>query len=403
MAIGDIYASIDLGSNSFKIVTASEDESGLKIESCNEIASHGISRGVIIDTEKCYRKLSSFIFQLRKIHSFKVNLSSKLINGFCSSGGISVSGKISEKHITSAIFADKNYSLESQKNNIVLFYPYNFDINHTTAVTQPVGIKAKHLNVDYHLLSINREVVNNIHKIFEDTKYEVGDEIVSSISLGFMALTFDQKQKGICLLDIGSETCDLIVINNNSIKFSCVLEFGGIDFTKNIQYHYDCSFDEAENLKNNYGFINNNNHHNEDLIKFEQLGITKMLSNYQLAEVIEQSCVELLSQIKNALNNAMLGGALGSGFVMTGGCAKLDGLQEFSRKILRNKVTILNIDDEDFLNKGIYFKNKNQNNLKYYNALSLLIYKKDNKYLIPNVDINDKNPGFFGRIMKLVK
>jgi cell division protein FtsA len=302
--IGYKYASIDIGSEKIKLVIATQNEYGLSIESHASVDSNGVNRGEIVDKKAFCNDIIKLIKPYkRNIHSVITNISSSTITSSNIDNQMSVSGKVSEESINAVIKASPEYRRLQEEGRKVFHYPFNFKINHKITTKNPVGIKANYLQVFYNISHIDKQVIQNISNSFDKLGIEVENMIVSSVSLGDFILSNEQKHSGVCLLDIGSQSCDIVVFKENTIRLNTSLEFGGNDIDENIAYHYECDKVEAKKLKERYGFTNASNLKNEQFIGFKQFSEQKFLSNYELADVINQSLIKFFSKIKTIIKN----------------------------------------------------------------------------------------------------
>lgn len=373
------YTSIDIGSSEIKMVTATYEEGEVfKINELASVTSTGVSYGEITNIENFYQDIDKLTKPYRKsINNIVVNISSSKIQSRVVKNGISIRGRVDEQDIENVIKDCKDYASSEEKGMNNFFYVKNFILNHSKNTITPVGEKAKYLEVNYNLVSLDGSVKRTIDNVFGKLNLFVLDSIPSAVALGKFALTSEQKIKGVCLLDIGKHTTDVIIYKNNYIEYLETIDFGGDSIDENIAYHYDCTLDEAQRLKENYGCININTIEQEQCISFMQENSEKFLSNYQLAEVIEQSVKQLLNNVKSILKNNEITN-LNSGFVITGGGANIKQFVEFARVILKNKVNYLRF-DESSVNAKISINNA-EKLTKHQVSLALLTYNKDTFY-----------------------
>jgi cell division protein FtsA len=400
--VGNRYASMDIGSDSIKILIAEYTTKGLKIEHSLSTKSAGIVRGEIIDTNKCSKVIYDCIKKNKhKIRAITVNISSPLISSFDSEGTATISGKVDKNDIDSAIMNNSDYRILLENDKKIFEYPFGFSLDRDAKTRNPIKQKAKYLQVFYHLTSVDKQVIVDISNTIRKSGSIVEDNIISSIALQDFALTDEQKRSGVCLLDIGAQTCDIAIVKDNSIKYSATLDFGGDDIDDEISYHYDCENKEAKKIKELYGFAKNDSTKQEQFVGFMQFGTQKFLSNYELADVINQSLIKFFSKIKTIIKNQDIK-VLGAGFVITGGVAKLDGFKILAREILKNKVNVFNIDNDFLKNNGIVPEKKLLKLDEYVLAFSLLSYVENLDYLQKSEEYNYASESLTGKLKRKV-
>jgi cell division protein FtsA len=390
--VGHTYTSIDIGSHEIKIVIAVYEKGEkfiIKHASC--IPSSGINRGEIVDIEQCYQSINSLANKYKnKIGSVTINISSSLTHSINTHGGFSVSGRVKESDISSAIKSGSDYGAALEQHKEVFVHPTYFKLNHQQETKSPIGIKANYLQVFYHLIALDKNIIEAINNTFGRANIFIEQSTFSGTALSSFMLSDEQKRSGVCLIDIGSQTSDIIVFKHNHPQLTATLEFGGDDIDEHIAYHYDCELAEAKRLKEEYGCIDTQNVE-EQFISFKQFGEQKFLSNYQLAEVIKQSGEQLVTQIKTILKNKDIA-HLGAGFIFTGESTKLVGLISYMRTSLKNKVKSFQIDAKLLENNNLLTHFDINKMTKYQVALALLTYKENTEYLQESY-IHEKTSG----------
>ncbi len=188
----------------------------------------------------------------------------------------------------------------------------------------------------------------------------------------------DEKDNGVCVVDIGAGVTNFSVFTNGGITYSGIVQIAGNDVTESVAYAFETTLEEAERLKIEYGRAQIKHSIKDRFVRFNQANTSedKYLSNYSLIEVIEGSYNQLFNTIKKDLKAQKLERSIKSGFILTGGSSLLPGFDEFFRSSFRVRAKIGVVDKSKIrgLEKIIL-------NPIYSSALGLVLYSDDKSYL----------------------
>jgi cell division protein FtsA len=244
-------------------------------------------------------------------------------------------------------------------------------------VDKPIGLEAKVLGAQIHIVSVSNQSVSNVQKSIENSNLGIDRIILDSMSNSELFISQDDKDNGICVVDVGAGVTNLSVFTNGGITYNGIVQMAGNDITESIAYAFDTTFEEAERLKIDHGSSQINYSVKERLVRFKQADGReyRYLSNYSLIEVIEQSYEQLFSTIKKNLKAHKLDRALKSGFILTGGSSLLKGFGDSFRNSFKIR-TKLGIADKD----KIRGQDKIITNPRYSAAMGLVLYSNDESY-----------------------
>ncbi len=254
-------------------------------------------------------------------------------------------------------------------NNII--HHYTLDTN-PESINQPVGKKADNLGISMHIVTASNHHVEAIEHSIHWSDLGLSNIVPNSIASSEPCLTQDEKDKGVCLVDIGSGVTDLSVFKNGGIFYSSVIQFGVKQVTQDISEAFNTSFQEAERLKIEYGQAQIK-FGDDTLIKFQQIDDSNYyyLSHESLSEVIIESYLELFKLIRVKLNNQNLYRSLKSGFVLVGGGAKMIDCDKLMRSLYKKKVKVGRINTDLISAKYEWLSPE------YACALGLLLFEID--------------------------
>jgi len=380
----EFYASIDIGTSKIAILVANIEEEKFHVIGylCKE--SKGVKDGKIINIESVAATIVKMIKKVAKNCNHKpnvvnVNVSDLHLNTTNQNRQISFGGRskvITKSDVIEAIQNSSAGAVASNKKKLKAVVN-NFTVD-DQVVDYPIGMKAEVLGAEVHMASVSNQSLNNIKKCLDECDIGTDHIILDSIASSTVCITQDDKDKGVCLLDIGAGVSNISVFSKGGVVFSHVFKIGGNSITENIAQVFNTSFAEAERLKLRYGSAIVESTLADRLIEFEQLEVADVcyLSLHELISVLESSYKEICTLVKRTLKTQKLDRALKSGYVIIGGASKIPQcekllLREFR---VRTKVATINSDlvsgDEKVLN-----------DINYFSAFGLLTFNKSEFYL----------------------
>lgn len=384
MGNDDFYASIDIGTSKISMLVADIEEEKFHVVGYLRKDSKGVKDGKITNIESVSKIIGELLKEFDKdykkgIKYANVNISDLHLNTTNQNRQISFGGRskvITKSDVIEAIQNSSAGAVASNKKKLKAVVN-NFTVD-DQVVDYPIGMKAEVLGVEVHMASVSNQSLNNIKKCLDECNIGTDHVILDSIASSTVCITQDDKDKGVCLLDIGAGVSNISVFSKGGVVFSHVFKIGGNSITENIAQVFNTSFAEAERLKTKYGSAILESTLTDRLIEFEQLEVADVcyLSLHELIFVLESSYKEICTLVKRTLKTQKLDRALKSGFVIMGGASKIPQcekllLREFR---VRTKVATINSDlvsgDEKVLT-----------NMDYFSAFGLLTFNKSEFYL----------------------
>lgn len=383
---------VDIGSS--KIVVFFAEQRGERLEIFGQARgkSIGIRKGEIIDVEalsQAVKEVGEKAFKScnANFDSVNINISDPNIKVLNLNPHTHVdSGKVKEadvKRIIKTAEAVKMEKTERHINSVAHRYILDKDphSNQGVVVKQPIGEAADTLEVNMHIVSVSKQYAKNIERSVESNGVKVLNFVPSSMASSEPYLTQEQKDSGICLVDIGSGVIDLSVFKNGGIFYSAVILEGTDSVTNDIANAFNTSFEEAERLKLRYGQAQTKTMAEDELIEFQQINNSidyYYLSHQSLVEVIEESYSELFSMIKDKLEYEKLYRSLNSGFILVGGGAKIKGCDSLALSCLKKRAKIGYV-NTDLIRVDTNSVSSNDDLLspEYACAIGLLLFKND--------------------------
>jgi len=347
MAGNHFVASIDIGTEKIALLVAEQEEDDyLRIFAYNVCPSKGVERGSISSIDSLSREITQLIkkteesFDLDLIR-VRVNISDTHLTCKDSSSQIRVDEQVKLEDLESVLDSAAAITTSTNKQEIHTIKK-KFMINEESEVDDPMDMEANVLEAKVHIITVSSSSVRNIENCLKQSNLEVEDIVLNSIAKSQAVLTQEQKNSGVCLLDIGAGVTSYSVFQEEGIVQSGIIAMGGDDVTEEIAYAFDTSLEEAKRLKENYGVAKTLSQSDDRFIDFTQVNNNEecQLSSLDLSEVIEESYREIFEALKNELKHRNLDTIIKSGFVLCGGGSEINSIEELIRNFFSKRVKL---------------------------------------------------------------
>ena len=225
---------------------------------------------------------------------------------------------------------------------VIHVIPQEFVVDDQDGIREPLGMSGVRLEAKIHIVTAAVTSAQNIVKCANKAGLNVVDIVLEPLASAEAVLAGDERDLGVCLIDIGGGTTDIAVFGDGSIKHTSVLALGGYHITNDIAVGLRTPFDEAERIKKRFGVASARYLGSDDVITVPSVGgrRPREVSRKILCEIIEPRVDEILSLARQELMKAGLEDRIPSGVVLTGGCAALDGIAELAEEIFESPVRI---------------------------------------------------------------
>ena len=398
---GDNYiASIDIGTDKIALLAAEKDfDNRLRIIGHNICASDGVRKGVIFSIDSLSRVITKLIKETNKSFDltpglFRVNISDTHLTCTDGKGKVSVNEVVTRDDLDAVLKSAMAMSTPTNKEKLHRIKK-KFTINESVVVDNPLEMEAEVLESKVHIVTVSSASVRNIENCLKQSDLQVDKIVLTSIAKSHAILTQEEKDNGVCLVDIGAGVTSFSVFNEEGIVRSGVISMGGDEVTQEIAFAFDTSIEEAKRLKEFYGVAKSSALKEEKLIDFTQVTNKEehQLSSLQLSEVIEEAYREILLALKNELKHHNLDTIIKSGFVLCGGGAQVISCEELVRDFFTRRVKIGTIH-----RSRISGLDNILTDFRYTGSIGLLLHEDDLK---KDVDvISNGNNGVMGKLKK---
>ncbi len=377
MATGDIVVGLDIGTTKICTIVGELNNSGeINVIGYGIQNSSGLKKGLIIDLEKTIKEIEDSIIYSEDmadvdIDSVYVGIGGSNIESFNSKGVIAITGnnrEINEDDRERVIEAARAVNIPSNR-EIIHVIPVDYTVDEQSEIREPLGMIGTKLEVNTHIVTNTTTVLKNLVKGVKGSGLSIKSIILQSLASAESVLTKDDKDLGVVVADIGGGTTDIAIFKDGNIQYTSVLPIGSDNITNDIAVCQIIPHSEAESIKLEYGTLNSSiiNANEEIEVQCTDHDTKKMVSRFELHEIISSRTEEIIEMIEKETVNSGIGNSLPSGIVLTGGGAQMDGLVEFAKNILDKPVRVgrpLNVN----------FLNEKTASPKFATAIGLMIY-----------------------------
>lgn len=335
--------------------------------------SRGMDKGGVNDLESVVKCVQRAVDQAElmadcQISSIYLALSGKHISCQNEIGMVPISEEeVTQGDVDSVMHTAKSVRVRDE-HRILHVIPQEYAIDYQEGIKNPIGLCGVRMQAKVHLITCHNDMAKNIAKAVERCGLKVDQLIFSGLAASYAVLAEDERELGVCLIDIGAGTMDMTVYYNGALRHSKVIPYAGNVVTSDIAYAFGTPPSDAEAIKVRYGCALGNMIPKDDKVEVPSVGgrPPRSLQRQALAEVIEPRCAELLQlvqdeilQLQNKLRHQGVKHHLAAGIVLTGGAAQMNGLVGCAQKIFHTHqvrvATPLNITGlTDYVHKPDY-------------------------------------------------
>ncbi|AVZ80091.1 cell division protein FtsA [Zoogloeaceae bacteirum Par-f-2] len=344
----DLIVGLDIGTAKITCVVAEVRADGrLEVVGLGTQATNGLKRGVVVNIEATVDAISRVIQEVElmadcKIRDVYTGIAGSHIKSFNSNGMVAIKDKeVTPLDLERVIEVARAMPIPAEQ-QILHILTQEFIIDGQGGVREPIGMSGVKLEVKVHIVTGAVSAAQNVIKCVRRCGLEVMDLILQPLASSFAVLSDDEKELGVCLVDIGAGTTDIAVFTQGAIRHTAVIPVAGDQITNDIAMALRTPTAEAEELKIRHGVAMPTLVDPEDTIEVPGVGDRppRKLSRQALADVIEPRVSELFELVHAELRRSGYEELLSSGIVLTGGSSVMRGMIELGEEVFHMPVRV---------------------------------------------------------------
>lgn len=344
----DHIVGIDIGTSKIVCVVAQVDQEGkFTVMGVGEYPSLGLKRGVVVNIEATVESIQKAVEQAEDMAKYPIKsvyagIAGSHIRSFNSHGIVAISAsEVIHTDVDRVIDAARAVAIPADQ-KILHILPQEFTIDQQDGIKEPIGMSGVRLEAKVHIVTGAVSSSQNIEKCIRQCGLMPMDIILEQLASSYAVLNDDEKELGVCMIDIGGGTTDVAIFTNGAIRHTSVIPIAGDQVTNDIAIAFRTPTRNAENIKVEHGNCCMETASAENT--FEVRGVadrsTKKITEMSLAQIIQPRYEELFGLVKGEIRRSGFEDLIPSGIVLTGGAAKVKGIVELAEQVFQMPVKI---------------------------------------------------------------
>lgn len=344
----NLIVGLDIGTSKIVAIVAElQPEGGLKVIGLGQHPSKGMRKGVVVNIDSTVQSIQRALEEAELMADCKITgvftgIAGSHIKSLNSHGMVKIKdAEVMQMDVDRVVETARAIALPTDQ-QILHILTQEFIIDGQEDVREPIGMSGMKLEVKVHIVTGAVSAAQNIVKCVKRCGLEVSDLVLQPLASSVATLTEDEKELGVCLVDIGGGTTDIAVFKQGSIRHTAVVPIAGDQITNDIAVAFRTPTQSAEDIKVKYGCALRQLADPKEIV--EVPGVDgrdpRQLSLQTLAEVIEPRVVELYEFVLNELRRSGMEEMIASGIVITGGSSLMKGMVELGEEIFHMPVRL---------------------------------------------------------------
>jgi len=343
-----LVVGLDVGTSKIvAIVGEIQTDGSVEVIGLGSHPSHGLKRGVIVDMASTEQAIQRAVEEAElmagcEIHSVFAGISGNHIGSLNSDGTVAIKDKeVSEGDVDRVLDAARAVPVAADQ-KILHVLPQEYVIDNQDGIRQPIGMAGVRLEAHVHVVTAALSATQNIGKCVARCGLVIDELIMQPLAASFSVLTEDEKDLGVCLVDIGAGTTDIAVFTDGAIRHTACIPIAGDQVTNDIAVALRTPTQHAEDIKIKYACALEQLARNDETIQVPSVGdrTSRRLARQTLAQVVEARYRELFSLVLAELRRSGLENMVAAGLVMTGGASRIEGAEDLAEEILHMPVRL---------------------------------------------------------------
>jgi len=337
---------LDIGTSKVVAIAGQSKADGtLEIIGIGSQPSHGIKRGVVVDIEATVRSIQRAVQEAElmagcEIHSVYVGIAGSHVSSTNSHGIVGIRDReVLPSDVERVIDAARAVAMPADQ-KVLHVLPQEYVVDSQDGVREPAGMSGVRLEARVHLVNCAVNAAQNIEKCVRRCNLQVEALILEQLASSYSVLTEDERELGVCLVDIGGGTTDIAIFTDGAIRYTANIAVAGDHVTNDIAMALRTPKQHADEIKMKYACALTSMVGADETIQVPSVGERppRTLSREVLARVVEPRYEEIYSLILAEIKRSGFHDLIPGGIVLTGGSSKMEGAIELAEEVFHMSV-----------------------------------------------------------------
>ena len=344
----DLIVGLAIGTSQIKAVVGEiTADNQLSIVGVGKHIARGMDKGGVNDLNLVVQSVQRAIDEAElmadcRVSSVYLGITGKHIRCQNESGMVPINDtEVTADDVANVIHAAKSVPMSAER-RLLHVLPQEFSVDMQEGIRSPIGMSGVRMEAKAHIITCANDMAKNIEKCVERCSLQVDQLIFSSLASSYAVLTEDEKELGVCVVDMGGGTIDISIFTNGALRHTAVIPVAGNQVTSDIAKIFRTPIGHAEEIKIHYACALRSMVGKEESIEVPSVGgrPARSMSRHTLAEVVEPRYQELFELVMEEIRASGLEEQIAAGVVLTGGTAKMAGAIEFAEDIFQMPVRL---------------------------------------------------------------
>jgi cell division protein FtsA len=344
----NLVVGLDIGTSKISVAVGEiTPDNQLSLVGVGNQPARGMDKGGVNDLNLVIQSVQRAINEAElmadcQISSIYLGISGKHISCQNENGMVPINDKeVTQEDVDNVIHTARSVPISAERRMLHVL-PQEFSIDCQDGIKSPIGMSGVRMEAKVHIVTCANDMAKNLVKCVERCNLNADQLIFSALASSYSILTDDEKELGICVIDMGAGTMDISIFIGGALRHTAVIPVAGNQVTSDIAKIFRTPLSHAEDIKVQYACALRHLVSMEESIEVPSVGgrPARSMSRHTLSEVVEPRYQELFELIQEAVREAGLEDQIAAGYVLTGGTAKMEGVVEFAEEVFQMPVRI---------------------------------------------------------------
>ncbi len=345
-----LVVGLDIGTSKISVAVGEiTPDNQLSIIGVGNQPARGMDKGGVNDLNLVIQAIQRAINEAElmadcQISSIYLGISGKHISCQNENGMVPINDKeVIQEDVDNVIHTARSVPISAERRMLHVL-PQEYSIDCQDGIKSPIGMSGVRMEAKVHIVTCANDMAKNLVKCVERCDLNADQLIFSALASSYAVLTEDEKELGVCVVDMGAGTMDISVFTGGTLRHTAVIPVAGNQVTSDISKIFRTPLSHAEDIKVQYACALKQLVSMEESIDVPSVGgrPARSMSRHTLSEVVEPRYQELFELIQEEIRESGLEDQIAAGYVLTGGTAKMEGVLEFAEEIFQMPVRIAN-------------------------------------------------------------